>query len=118
MSNQRKTKEQIAAQMHKQKQQEEQERKTQVRKMAYEVRHAQPGWTVVIPKHLQAAVEQHIKEEEKQEEYERNHTNDYDDGYGYCHEDDECCRNCGSGSADVFGCCSMGCAKKAARYRY
>jgi len=100
--------------VHMEKHREEQRRKTQIMYLAYKLETAEPGWTVVIPNHLKAAVEQHIKEKKEQEEYERTHTNDYDDGYGH---EEESCRNCGSGSADVFGCCSMRCAKNADRYR-
>ena len=103
---------------HMEKHREEQRRKTQIMHLAYKLETAEPGWTVVIPNHLKAAVEQYIKEKKEQEEYERTHTNDYDDdGYGYCHKEERC-RNCGSRSANLFGCCSMGCAKKADRYLY
>ena len=95
---------------HMEKHREEQRRKTQIMHLAYKLETAEPGWTVVIPKHLQAAVEQYIEKKKEQEEYEINHTNDYDDGYGH---KEERCRNCGFKSVQFEGCCSVRCAKDA-----
>jgi hypothetical protein len=82
-------------------------------KLVEAVRNAEPGWTVPMSAKDRDTVHWLIECEKQREEEEKRKEEDYD---YESEEDEEQCRGCGSGSTDVFGCCSMRCAKNADQY--
>ncbi len=80
-----------------------------IMRLVIAVQEAGSEWTVSMSAKDKQKVEEILRDQEEQTQYEEDYEEDHDDDNDYC-------RNCGCHGTSFHGCCSVRCAKDADEY--